>query len=50
MRLEVKITDIDLAGDFELFRGPQFDHVRVNKSIIRRASRWSSASPPPGKR
>ena len=33
MRLEVKITDIDLAGDFELFRGPQFDHVRVNKSI-----------------
>jgi DUF3016 family protein len=33
MRLEVKIIDIDLAGDFELFRGPQFDHVRVNKSI-----------------
>jgi hypothetical protein len=33
MRLEVKITDIDLAGDFELFRGPQFDQVRVNKSI-----------------
>lgn len=33
MRLEIKITDIDLAGDFELFRGPQFDHVRVNKSI-----------------
>jgi hypothetical protein len=33
MRLEVKITDIDLAGDFELFRGPQFEHVRVNKSI-----------------
>ena len=33
MRLEIKITDIDLAGDFELFRGPQFEHVRVNKSI-----------------
>jgi hypothetical protein len=33
MRLEIKITDIDLAGDFETFRGPQFDHVRVNKSI-----------------
>ena len=33
LRLELKITDIDLAGDFELFRGPQFDHVRVNKSI-----------------
>jgi hypothetical protein len=31
--LEVKITDIDLAGDFELFRGPQFDHVRMTKSI-----------------
>jgi hypothetical protein len=33
LRLEVKITDIDLAGDFELFRGPQFDHVRVHKNI-----------------
>jgi hypothetical protein len=33
MRIEIKINDIDLAGDFELFRGPQFDHVRVNKSI-----------------
>jgi hypothetical protein len=33
MRLEIKITDIDLAGDFELFRGPQFDQLRVNKSI-----------------
>ena len=33
LRLEIKVTDIDLAGDFELFRGPQFDHVRVNKSI-----------------
>jgi Protein of unknown function (DUF3016) len=36
MRLEVKITDIDLAGDFELFRGPQFDHVPVTKSIYPR--------------
>jgi hypothetical protein len=33
LRLEIKITDVDLAGDFELFRGPQFEHVRVNKSI-----------------
>ena len=33
LRLEVKITDIDLAGDFELFRGPQSDQARVNKSI-----------------
>ncbi|HUC98852.1 MAG TPA: DUF3016 domain-containing protein [Candidatus Polarisedimenticolaceae bacterium] len=33
LHLEIKITDIDLAGDFEVFRGPQFEHVRVNKSI-----------------
>jgi hypothetical protein len=33
LRLEIKVTDIDLAGDFELFHGPQFDHLRVNKSI-----------------
>jgi hypothetical protein len=33
LRLEIKVTDVDLAGDFELFRGPQFEHVRVNKSI-----------------
>lgn len=33
LRLEVKVADVDLAGDFELFRGPQFQHVRVNKGI-----------------
>jgi hypothetical protein len=33
LRLEIKITDIDMAGDFEIIRGPQFDQVRVNKSI-----------------
>jgi hypothetical protein len=33
MRLEIKITDIDLAGEFEPVRGPQFDHVRVNRTI-----------------
>jgi hypothetical protein len=33
LRLEIKVTDVDLAGDFEIFHGPQFDHVRVNKSI-----------------
>ncbi len=33
MRLEIKITDIDMAGDFEPFRGPQFDQVRMNKSV-----------------
>jgi hypothetical protein len=33
LRLEIKITDIDMAGDFEIIRGPQFDQVRVNKSV-----------------
>jgi hypothetical protein len=33
LRLEIKVTDVDLAGDFEIFHGPQFEHVRVNKSI-----------------
>jgi hypothetical protein len=33
LRLEIKVTDVDLAGDFELFHGPQFEHVRVNKNI-----------------
>jgi len=32
LRLEVRITDIDMAGDFELFRGPVRDQVRVIKS------------------
>lgn len=32
-RLEVKFTDIDLAGDFEPARGPDFDSIRVIKSI-----------------
>jgi len=33
LRLEIKITDVDLAGDFELFRGPVRDQVRVIKGI-----------------
>jgi hypothetical protein len=33
LRLEIRITDIDLAGDFELFRGPVRDQVRAIKSI-----------------
>jgi Protein of unknown function (DUF3016) len=32
-RLHVSVTDIDLAGDFELFRGPNFDHVRITKGL-----------------
>ena len=33
MRLEIKVTDIDLAGDFEPWRGPQFGHVRITRDI-----------------
>jgi hypothetical protein len=33
LRLDIKIIDVDLAGDFELFRGPQFEHVRIIKDI-----------------
>jgi hypothetical protein len=33
MQLEIKVTDIDLAGDFEPWRGPQFDHVRITRDI-----------------
>ena len=33
MRLSIRVTNIDLAGDFELFRGPQADHVRITKGL-----------------
>ena len=33
MKLNIRITDIDLAGDFELFRGPQADQVRITKGL-----------------
>lgn len=32
-RLEVKFTNIDLAGAYEPWRGPQFDDVRIMKDI-----------------
>lgn len=32
-KLEVKITDIDLAGDFEPWRGHGFDDVRIVKDL-----------------
>jgi len=32
-RLEIKVTDVDLAGDFEPQRGPNFDNVRIVKDI-----------------
>ena len=31
--LEIKVTDVDLAGDFEPWRGPGLDHVRILKDI-----------------
>jgi Protein of unknown function (DUF3016) len=32
-RLYVNVLDVDLAGDFELFRGPDFDQVRITKGL-----------------
>jgi len=32
-RLEIRFTDIDLAGDFEPSHGPQFDRVRIMKGV-----------------
>ena len=32
-KLSIRVTDIDLAGDFELFRGPQADQVRITKGL-----------------
>jgi hypothetical protein len=32
-RLEIKVTDVDLAGDFEPWRGPNFQDVRIVKDI-----------------
>jgi len=31
--LEIKVTDIDLAGDFEPWRGAEFSQVRILKDI-----------------
>ena len=33
MQLEITVADIDLAGDFEPWRGPQFGHVRITRGI-----------------
>lgn len=32
-RLSITVTDIDLAGDFEPWRGPRFDDVRIIKDL-----------------
>jgi hypothetical protein len=33
MNLDIRVTDVDLAGDFEPWHGPQFDHVRVTNQL-----------------
>lgn len=32
-RLEITVTDVDLAGDFEPWRGPSFHDVRIVKDL-----------------
>jgi hypothetical protein len=32
-QLEIKVTDIDLAGKFEPWRGPEFNHIRIMRDI-----------------
>jgi hypothetical protein len=31
--LEIQVTDVDLAGDFEPWHGIEFDHIRILKEI-----------------
>lgn len=33
MHLSIKVTDVDLAGRFEPWRGPEFDDVRIVRAI-----------------
>jgi hypothetical protein len=33
MKLNIRVTNVDLAGDFELFRGAQADQVRITKGL-----------------
>ena len=33
MMLAIRVTDVDLAGEFEPRRGPQFDRVRIMREI-----------------
>ena len=32
-RLDIEVTDVDLAGEYEPWRGPRFDDVRIVKDI-----------------
>lgn len=40
-KLTITFTDIDLAGDFEPWHGPQWDDVRIVKSIYPPAFKFS---------
>src|SRR4029450_14081218 len=33
MNLDIRVTDIDLAGNFEAWRGPQSDQVRITNGL-----------------
>ena len=33
MNLDIRVTDIDLAGNFEPWRGPQSDQVRITNQL-----------------
>ena len=33
LMLAIRVTDVDLAGEFEAWRGPQFDRVRIMREI-----------------
>jgi hypothetical protein len=32
-RLDIEVTDVDLAGEYEPWRGPRFDDVRIIKDL-----------------
>ena len=32
-RFPIAVTDVDMAGDFEWWRGPRADHVRIVKDV-----------------
>jgi hypothetical protein len=49
-RLTVTFTDIDLAGDFEPWRGPQWGDVRIIKDIYPPAFKFSYAVTDPSGR
>jgi DUF3016 family protein len=49
-KLTITFTDIDLAGDFEPWRGAQYDNVRIVKAIYPPAFKFTySVTDPSGK-